>query len=287
MITPQQRNAWFGAYLRELKKIAESTVNPWMDEIDWDDSLLEDRLTQFIHRDYLKLLMMFKFVIENHPLDVAKIDSAVVRIEDPCTITELFGFLRSVSSFGRDNVISEIKCPDGIKQDLMDALKEGNEERFIKLTQNLDLQQIRASINHVSAEILALNLQILLMEYTEPKEEEINLVEGVAEDLSNRSLEQNAIPNVIDKNYSLAKEQSTLEFDQLPSEVKILQEEYYGVVSQWAPFSVIIDACILPKEFSIFDSVFKQWQFTDISADILHLSSLMLDYQYRRIVLPL
>ena len=172
MITPQQRNAWRGAYLRQLRKIAESTPNPWMDEIEWDNELLEDRLTQFIYRDYLKFLRVVVFVFENHPLFIAKIDEKCIKNEDACSISDLFYYLRSITSYGRYGVVSDMSCEEEAKQEMMSAIESNNEALFTSLTKDVDLTDICRSIGYVSNIIFAIQCQIQTMIHQELSEEE-------------------------------------------------------------------------------------------------------------------
>ena len=288
MITPQQRNAWRGAYLRQLRKIAESTPNPWMEEIEWEDNLLEDRLTQFIYQDYLRFLKTVVFVFENHPLVVSAIDNKFIMDDDTCSVSHLFQFLRSITSYGRFGVISSFDCSDDIKQELMLALRDGNEERFISMVKGINLQQIYKSIGYTSNLLFSLHYVIQMMEHKDVSDEDGNLVERIADDMGNRSFEQKTINEISNNLVSFARQNSTLRFDTLPPELEYLEEEYNCIASQWFPFSIIVDSYFMPKEFSIVESVLSKWRFADIKEDLLHLSSLVnSDYQYERIVLPL
>ena len=284
MITPQQRNAWRGAYLRELKKIAESTPNPWMDEIEWDNELLEDRLSQFVYRDYLRFIKIVAFVFENHPLVIAAIDSPIIKAEDACTVSGLFQYLRSLTSYGRYSVVSEISDDEGAK------LESNNEELFSSITKGADLTNICRSIGYVSNISFALRYQIQMMEHQELSEEEECRVEEVGESLMNRSPESNGatIDEITNNQLAFVKEECSLKIDSLPDDLEVIKDEYYGIVLQWIPFSIMVDAYFLPKEFSIVESILDKWRFTDINKDLMHLYSLVhQDYQYQRIVLPL
>ena len=290
MITPQQRGAWRRAYLRQLRKIAESTPNPWMDEIEWEDDLLEDRLTQFIYRDYLRFLKTVVFVFENHPLALAKIDSAFIKDEDACTVSGLFQYLKSLTSYGRYSVVSVISDDEGAEQRMMSALESNNEELFSSIIKGIDLTDICRSIGYVSNLIFALSYQIQMMEHQELSEEEESRVEDVGESLMSRSFESNGatIDEITNNRSALVEKECSLKIDSLPEDLEFIQDEYYGVILQWIPFSMVVDIYFLPKEFSIVESIFDKWRFTDINKDLLHLSSLVhQDYQYQRIALPL
>lgn len=290
MITPQQRGAWRRAYLRQLRKIAESTPNPWMDEIEWEDDLLEDRLTQFIYRDYLIFLKTVVFVFENHPLALAKIDSAFIKDEDACTVSDLFHYLRSLTSYGRYGVVSDINCDEDAKQSMMSALESNNEELFSSIIKGIDLTNTCRSIGYVLNIIFVLQCQIQAMEYQELSEEEKSRTEDVGEDIGNRSSEPNSatLADTLENQLTLVEKECSLKIDSLPEDLEVIQDEYYGIILQWIPFSMVVDIYFLPKEFSIVESIFDKWRFTDINKDLLHLSSLVhQDYQYQRIVLPL
>lgn len=289
MITPQQRNAWRGAYLRQLRKIAESTPNPWMDEIEWDNELLEDRLSQFVYRDYLRFLKTVAFVFDNHPLVIATLDGSIIKDEDACTVSSLFHHLMSLTSYGRYGVISGINCDEEAKQRMMSALELNNEELFSSITKGVDLTDICKSIGYVSSLSFALRYQIQMMEHQELSEEEESRAEEVVKSMGSRLFEPGGatIDEISNNQLTLAKKESSLKMDSLPEELEIIKDEYYCIVLQWIPFSIVVDAYFLPKEFSIVESILDKWRFTDINKDLMHLYSLVhQDYQYQRIVLP-
>ena len=287
MITPQQKGAWRRAYLRELRRIAESKTNPWIDEVEWEDELLEDRLTQFIYRDYLGFLRSVVFVFENHTLFLAELDSKLIKDEDAYSVSHLFQFLRSITSYGRWGVISKFDCAENIKQEMMLALNDGEEERFVDYTKNIDIRQICKSVGYVSSLMNILHLQIELMEHTEPtEEEEVHAKETIAR-IDNRSLGEKTVRHTMVEQLSIVKENGALRFEQLPSEVGFLQDVYSGIALQWLSFSVLVDDYFMQKEFSIIDAQLRTWRFSDISKDLIHLTSIIYPgYQYRRIVLP-
>ena len=68
MITPQQRNAWRGAYLRELRKIAQTPrPNDWVLTTDWDNAL-EAHLALFSFCDTVRIFKVLECILKNHPV---------------------------------------------------------------------------------------------------------------------------------------------------------------------------------------------------------------------------
>lgn len=290
MITPQQRNAWRGAYLRELRKIAESNPNPWMDEIEWEDELIEDRLSQFVYRDYLRFLKAIAFVFENHPLVIANGDGQLVKDEDACTVSDLFHYLKSLTSYGRYGVVSVISDDEEAKQRMMSALESNNEDLFSSITKSVDLTEVCRGIGYVSGLSFTLRCQIQMMEHQDLSEEEESRAEEFVESMGSRNVESDGatIDEITNNQLTLVEKECSLKMESLPEELEVIKDEYYRCVAQWCTFSIIVDLAFLPKEFSIVESIFDKWHFTDINKDLLHLYSLVhQDYQYQRIVLPL
>ncbi len=283
MITPQQRNAWRGAYLRELRKIAKSQVNPWLDEVEWENDKIEDRLTQFVFRDFVKLLKVVEYVFENHPLVLAKVDNQLITEDGIISEEQFYRVLSVANNYTRDGIISCFNTSEELKENVYNALKHNDLNVFLNFLSTIDTEEIRRYVGYVSRIFAQVKLGIRVLEGEELNEDDNTSVDNNSKELETRLNQANLNFSSFEDQLSKIANNTNLNLLSFSEEIQSVPQLYYSEVLIWSGVSIIVDAMFRPHELDIVKDVLRAWQFPEITEDLIHFTELLYGYHYFRL----
>ena len=284
MITPQQKNAWRGAYLQELRKIAKSQLNPWLDEVEWENDKIEDRLTQFVFRDFVKLIKVVAYVFENHPLVLAKVDNQLILEDDIISEEQFYRVLSVANNYTRDGIISCFNTSEELREGVHIALKNNDQKAFLSIISTIDTEEIRRYVGYMSRLFAQLRLGIRVLEGDELNEDENNSVDNTIKDQIIRlNNQENMDFSSFENQLSLIANNTNLNLLSISEEIQSVPQLYYSEVLIWSGVSMIVDAMFLPKELDIVKDILRTWQFPEITDDLIHFTELLYGYHYVRL----
>lgn len=285
MITPQQRNAWRGAYLRQLKKIASTSPlqEGWEDEYEFENAL-EAHLVHFVFDDLLRLTKSLSFVFENHPLVLAYIDKENIREQDYITIEELFAFLQPLTNYAKYLVVGEFSCDDLIREKMMSALIDNQEQLFVGLAKGCpNILEICLQCGYVSKMIL----NPLSNVFTMIDSDDCETTDG--HDTFWKEAEERYGKKFVDMYTSCddiieqMKELSMFNLDLLDEDLLTI---YGMLVKYWMAISPIIDNFFLGQELSVINNLIQQSLSTEIYSDLERLVYLIYDFSPSKLFTP-
>ncbi len=292
MITPQQRNAWRGAYLRQLRKIAQTPFIPDLDldegeEFSWDlfdESDFEEHLGAFSLRVMVPLWSAYVHVIKNHPFAVATIDAKCVRPEDAITREGLFQYLQAISHYGQDTFFLNYPEIGDIEEELIKALDNNDETAFLYLLdkEGIDTSDMRIKVGYTNRAMQAYQQAYNAMESDNP-----DAIEEVAQQEESYYIERGADRSLLDS-FSAPTEEETKKIIPLSqTNIGQLDEEsqqmYAGLVKQWIYYLNIVNLCFMDKETSIIKELIEMPEYQDIVLDIEQLAYRVYDFTAERL----
>ena len=284
MITPQQSNAWRGAYLRELRKIAKSQASPWLDDVEWENDKIEDRLAQFVFRDFVTFYKVVEHVFENHPLVIAEIDTSLISKDDLISEGHFFNVLLGVNNYTRDGIISGMINGEELKENMYNALIHNDSRSFLNIISTIDTEEIRRKIGYATFLFDTMRLSIRRMEGDELKEEEESFADNTSKILEARLISQESEQySSYEELLSTVAMNTHLNLTSFPEEIQTIPQMYYSEVLMWSALSMIADAMFLPPELETVKGVLKAWQFPEITEDLVQLTELIQGYHYTRL----
>ena len=284
MITPQQKNAWRGAYLRQLRRIAKSQVNPWLDEVEWENDKIEDRLTQFVFRDFVKLIKAVAYVFENHPLVLAEVDDQLITEDDIISEEQFYRVLLVANNYTKDGIISCFNISEELREGVYLALKNNDLKAFLSIISTIDTEEIRRYVGYVSRIFAQLRLGIKVLEGDELNEDENNSVANTSKDLETRLINQESMDYSSSENQlSIIANNTNLNLLSFSEEIQLVPQIYYSEVLIWSSVSVIVDAMFRSQELDIVKDILRTWQFPEITEDLIHFTELLHGYHYFRL----
>lgn len=284
MITPQQRNAWRGAYLRELRKIANSQVNPWLDEVEWENDKIEDRLTQFVFRDFVILIKVVAYVFENHPLVIAELDNQLITEDDIISEEEFYRVLSAANNYTKDGIISCFNISEELREGVYLALKNNDLKAFLSIISTIDTEEIRRYVGYVSRIFAQVRLGIRVLEGDELNEDENITVDSTSKDLENRLINQESMNfSSFEDQLSKIANNTNLNISSFSEEIQAVPQIYYSEVLIWSSISIIVDAMFLSKELDIVKDILRTWQFPEITEDLIHFTDFLYGYHFDRL----
>lgn len=285
MITPQQRNAWRGAYLRQLRKIASTSPlqEGWEEEYEFENAL-EAHLIRFTLNDFVLLSQCLSFIFENHPLAIAYIDKEGIKEQDRLSLEELFAFLQPLSNYAKYNVLEEISCDDLTREQMMSALIDNQEQLFIGLAKGCsNIMEICLLCGYTSKMILTPlsdSLQVMDGDLGEAEENEDTYLDELEDRYGKEFVDKFTGSNdIIEqvKKYSMFK-LDILDEDLLPY--------YIVLVKFWMATSTIVDTLFFEKELSVFNNLIQESPSTEIYSDLERLVYLLYDFSPKRLFTP-
>ncbi len=285
MITPQQRNAWRGAYLRQLRKIAQTPLpNDWVLSTDWDNAL-EAHLALFSFCDSVRIFKVLELILRNHPVEVAEIDESE-NPDDRPTRHDLYSYLITLGNYGLNNIFSRFNCPEEIKQSLWKAVlnqdEAGFEEAFVKIEHKNEnvLTQIGYSLN-------LLTVFNKLIEYLDDIEEDNESEESIKSSISEFGKrfdpELLAFFSPSDDFLSAVKYLSVFEIEHLS---KDFQSMYCYQVKTWMAILTLLEEDCSDKEIAIINSLLAKAESQELITDYERLAYLLFDYVPKRVYTP-
>lgn len=286
MITPQQRNAWRGAYLRELRKIAQTPrPNDWVLTTDWDNAL-EAHLALFSFCDTVRIFKVLECILKNHPVEVADIDD-LYSSDDLLSSEDLYSYLISLGGYGLDNIFSHIIGPEDTIQQLLDSIPGRNFAAF-----NAALQVIRPN-NEILLTKIGYTHQLIvlvnnLIDFLDDIEEDD---EGEGDGVMNTLEEwKKRLDSEMLEFFSPSKEfldavnyLSVFQIEHLSEEFRSLycyQVKLWGLV-----FSLLEEYC-RDKEITIINTLLAESESQELIADFERLAFLLFDYVPNRVFAP-
>lgn len=285
MITPQQRNAWRGAYLRQLKKIASTSPlqEGWEDEYEFENAL-EAHLVRFFLNDFVILGRCLSFVFESHPLVLAYIDKERIREQDCLSLEELFAFLQPLSNYAKYPVLEAISCDDLIREQMMSALIDNQKLAFVSLAKDCpNIMEICLQCGYVAKLIIA------------PISEAFTTIDS---DTSEDTEGQDYFWKETEERFGKEFVDMFTSSDDIIEQVKtysmftldVLDEDllpFYGLLIKfWMAISPIIDNFFLEKELSVINNLIQQSPSTEIYSDLERLVYLIYDFSPSRLFTP-
>ena len=285
MITPQQRNAWRGAYLRQLRKIASTSPlqEGWEEEYEFENAL-EAHLVRFSLNDFVLLTKCLSFIFENHPLVIAEIDKDCLQKQDRLSLKELFAFLQPLTNYAKYQVLEGISCNDLIREQMMSALINNQEQSFVGLAKGCsNIMEICLQCGYVSKFILAPASDMFSMMDSDDCEttEDWNDYINEAEDRYGKEVVD--MYSCCDDIIEQVKEYSMFKLDVLDED---LLPFYVAMVKLWMAISPIVDTFFLKKELSIFNNLIQDSPSTEIYSDLERLVYLIYDFSPTRLFTP-
>ena len=281
MITPQQRNAWRGAYLRQLKKIAQTPFIPDLDldddeEFSWDlfdESDFEEHLGAFSLRVMVPLWSAYVHVIRNHPFAVATIDAKCVRPEDAITKEGLFQYLQSISHYGQDTFFLNYPKVGDIEEELIKALDNNDDVAFLGILdkEGIDTFDMRIKVGYTSRCVQAYQKVYNAME--SENTEEIEEVAQQEEDYyTERGVERSFFDSILEPSEEDTQKIISLSQTSIGQLDKENQQMYVSLIRQWILYINIVNLCFMDKETSIIKELIEMSDYQDIVLDVEQLA---------------
>ena len=281
MITPQQRNAWRGAYLRQLKKIAQTPFIPDLDldddeEFSWDlfdESDFEEHLGAFSLRVMVPLWSAYVHVIRNHPFAVATIDAKCVRPEDAITKEGLFQYLQSISHYGQDTFFLNYPKVGDIEEELIKALDNNDDVAFLGILdkEGIDTSDMRIKVGYTSRCVQAYQKVYNAME--SENTEEIEEVAQQEEDYyTERGVERSFFDSILEPSEEDTQKIISLSQTSIGQLDKENQQMYVSLIRQWILYINIVNLCFMDKETSIIKELIEMSDYQDIVLDVEQLA---------------
>ena len=282
MITPQQRNAWRGAYLRQLRKKAETDILPegWEDDFYFDNAL-EAHFTHFVLNDLVVFYECMTYVLANHPIIVAMGESNL-KEDYRLSVDELYDYLQSLSNYAKDHVISFIQCNEDTRESLFLSLKEKDKATFVDLAKSctnvLEICLLCGYSNRLFKYSISDHVSSALdaeEDYESFAEKHQDLIED-NEDIFNW---YNGTDDLIDQ----IRKYSMFDLDYLDVD---LQHIYGIIVKVWAHISQGVDLTFLDKELSIMSDIIIHSSSTELFSDLERLVYLLYGFAPERLFTP-
>ena len=285
MITPQQRNAWRGAYLRQLRKIAQAPLpNDWVRSTEWDNAL-EAHLALFTFCDSVRIFKVLEHILRNHPVEVAEIDESE-NPDDLPTCQDLYSFLITLGNYGLNNIFSHLNCPEETKQSLWEAVlnrdEGGFEDVFVKIKQENEdvLTKIGYSLN-------LLTVFNKLIEYLDDIEEDYESEESLKNSINEFGKrfdpEMLAFFAPSDDFLSAVKYLSVFEIEHLSED---FQSMYCYQVKTWMAILTLLEEDCSDKEIAIINALLAKAESQELISDFERLAYLLFDYVPKRLYTP-
>ncbi len=292
MITPQQRNAWRGAYLRQLRKIAQTPFIPDLDldegeEFSWDlfdESDFEEHLGAFSLRVMVPLWSAYVHVIRNHPFAVATIDAKCVRPEDAITKEGLFQYLQSISHYGQDTFFLNYPEVGDIEEELIKALDNNDERAFQTILdkEGVDTSDMRIKVGYTSRCVQAYQKVYNAME--SENTEELETVAQQEEDFyTERGVERSFFDSILEPSEEDVQKIISLSRTNIGQLDEENQQMYVSLVRQWILYINIVNLCFMDKETSIIKELIEMPEYQDIVLDVEQLAYKVYDFTAERL----
>lgn len=292
MITPQQRNAWRGAYLRELRKIAQNPIIPDFDSdesvvFSWDlfdESIFEDHLVTFYMKIMVPLCSTIIHVLKNHPLTVASIDERCIRPQDSITRDSLFHYLQAISRYGQDVFFTNYPAGSGLEELLLKAIKNNDVNAFLDI---LDKNSIDSSDMCLKVGYVSRVFQAFQTIYSAIESNNLDEAESIAENeislYTNRGVERSFFDFISDATDEETQRVIILSQTSIRQLDEDSQKHYALVVKQWIYYLNIANLYFRNREVSIIKELIEDVKYQDIVLDIERLAYRMYDFTAERL----
>ena len=286
MITPQQRNAWRGAYLRELRKIASTDIllDGWEDGFVFNNAL-EAHFAHFALNDLMVFCECLYYVFANHPIIVALSDKKFFNEDCRLSLDELYDYLLSLSNYAKDHVISFIQCNEETREKVFLSLKEEDKATFVDLAQSsANISEICLLCGYTYKAISASPSEYVIAAVDDDEERFSSLVKTHEEFVKNNGEEEivNWLENT-DDIIDLVRKYSMFDLNHLD----VPLQEYYGVlVKLWFIVSRVVDGAFLDKELSVMNSIIIHSPSSELFSDLERLAFLLYGLEPERLFTP-
>lgn len=289
MITPQQRNAWRGAYLRQLRKIASTDIllDGWEDDFDFNNAL-EAHFAHFTLNDYIVFTRCFSYVLCNHPMAIGYLEK-YLKEDDFLSLEELSDFLIPLSNYAKYNVLNEAICDEETREGLMFSIINEDKQHFVELAKTCtNISEICLQCGYASYVSKSYSGVLQpLEEYDELKKLEddyLDTLEKTRMDSANRYGTDfidwgSDIKDIID----LVREYSMFNLENLDEE---LQATYCLLIKSWAYLSSVVDMAFMDKELSIMSDIIIRSQSSELFSDFERLAYLLYGVAPKRLFTP-
>ena len=285
MITPQQRNAWRGAYLRQLRKIALTPLpNDWVLSTNWDNAL-EAHLALFTFCDSVRIFKVLEYILRNHPIEVADFDESETPDDLP-SCQELYSYLISLGNYGLNNVFSHFNCSEESKITLWEAIINRDEVGFEKAFKEIK-QKNKAILTKIGYSLNILIVVNKLIEYLDDIEEDNESEEGMRNTINEFGKrfdpEMLAFFAPSEDFLSAVKYLSVFEIEHLSDE---FQSMYCYQVKTWMAILSLLEEDCSDKEIAIINSLLANAESQELITDFERLAYLLFDFVPKRLYTP-
>lgn len=289
MITPQQRNAWRGAYLRQLRKIASTDIllDGWEEDFEFNNAL-EAHLVHFTLNDLMIIQRYLSYVFSNHIIytDINDLDPTFLKEYSGLSLSlgGLYDHLLALSNYTRCLVLDNVVCNEETRQNMMSSLIRNDKQGFIEVAQSCaNIGEICTICGYFSAMILP-SFSTDFLEDAKNKDEQ-GIDDYIKEKAQTTAADADVVGWLLESQDTLDLVRKYSMFDLAYLE-DIPQHYYCLLVKLWATFSILFNTAFDNKEISILNDIIIHSQSSELLSDLERLAYLLFGVAPEKLFAP-